>query len=181
MRPRSYRTEGIILHRINVGEADRILTVMTRNHGKIRCIAKGVRRPTSTKAASVELFTRSRLFLVKGRSLDLLTQSEVLERFSQIRTDLGLSKACYHLAELVDALTAEGVANESIYTALLEQIRHMSRERRVTRGQIRRFEENLLTDLGFGLPKQEGRGALKVFIEGIIERRLRTEEMLKET
>jgi len=63
---RSYKAEGIILKRINFSEADKILTIFTKRHGKVRAIAKGVRRLTSRKAGSVELFNQAGLFLLEG-------------------------------------------------------------------------------------------------------------------
>jgi len=78
---RSYKTEGIVLKRINYGEADRILTIYTKRHGKIRAIAKGVRKLTSRKAGSLELFNNVVLFLVKGKNLDIITEAQTVDLF----------------------------------------------------------------------------------------------------
>ena len=77
----SFKTEGIILKRMNYGEADRILTIYTLHHGKIRAMAKGVRKLQSRKAGSLELFNHSVLFLIKGKNLDLVTEAQTIDLF----------------------------------------------------------------------------------------------------
>ncbi|MFQ5886561.1 MAG: DNA repair protein RecO, partial [Anaerolineae bacterium] len=84
-RERLYRAEAIVLRRMNLGEADRLLTLYTPEWGKIRVVAKGVRKPTSRKAGHLELFTHSRLLIAKGRSLDIVTQAETITPFLPLR------------------------------------------------------------------------------------------------
>lgn len=180
MRSRTYTTQGIILKRANIGEADRLLSIFTKEHGKLRVIAKGVRRPTSRKAANVELFKRSKLFLARGRNLDLVTQVETIEDFPGIRKSLPATKAAYHAVELVEFLTAENQENRRVYEALVRLLRLINAQGQATRRQITRFEKEILGELGFGSPKGSSHATLKSFIEEIIDRRLRTEEIFKE-
>ena len=70
---RIYRTEAIVLRRSELGEADRVLTIYTPQWGKLRTIAKGVRRPASKLRGHLELFTRAKLLLARGRNLDVIT------------------------------------------------------------------------------------------------------------
>src|SRR6266516_3377843 len=105
--PRVYRTEAVVLKGYDYGEADRILTLLTPEHGKVRAIAKGVRRTKSRKAGHLDLFTRSNLLLAHGRELDVLTQAEALETFRPVRENLWLSTCAHYVSELVDSLTAE--------------------------------------------------------------------------
>ena len=81
--PHVYRTDAIILRRSDLGEADRILTVYTPHLGKLRAIAKGVRKPGSRKAGHLEPFTRVALQLDRGRDLLMVSQAETIE--SQLR------------------------------------------------------------------------------------------------
>lgn len=85
---RTYKTEGIILKRINLGEADKIITLYSRHYGKIRCIAKGIRNITSRKGGNLELFNRVAIFLAKGKNLDIITEVQLLDSFSGFRQDL---------------------------------------------------------------------------------------------
>ncbi|MBO0688766.1 MAG: DNA repair protein RecO, partial [Candidatus Dormibacteraeota bacterium] len=71
----TYRDEALILRKLDYGEADRILTLLTREHGKVGVIAKGVRRPASRLAAVLELFMHVDVQLARGRNLDVVTQA----------------------------------------------------------------------------------------------------------
>ncbi|HEX2324037.1 MAG TPA: DNA repair protein RecO, partial [Chloroflexota bacterium] len=85
---RVYRTEGVVLRRQDFGEADRIISLYSPQHGKIRAIAKGVRRPRSRLGGHVELFTHVTVLVAQGRNLDLITQAEAVRPYRAIRDDL---------------------------------------------------------------------------------------------
>lgn len=77
-----YRDEAIVLRTHKLGEADRIVTLLTRHHGRVRAVAKGVRRTTSRFGSRLEPFTHVDLQLADGRNLDTITQAETLTPFS---------------------------------------------------------------------------------------------------
>jgi DNA repair protein RecO (recombination protein O) len=77
-----YRDEAIVLRTHKLGEADRIITLLTRHHGRVRAVAKGVRRTTSRWGSRLEPFTHVDLQLAEGRTLDVITQAETLTPFS---------------------------------------------------------------------------------------------------
>jgi DNA repair protein RecO (recombination protein O) len=81
MNSRVYKAQAIVLKRINFSETDRILTLFTREYGKLSSIAKGARRSTSRLGAVTEPFAFSRLLLAVGQNLDVLTQGEVRAAF----------------------------------------------------------------------------------------------------
>src|SRR5436305_15097079 len=113
--PRVYRSEGIVLKAYNYGEADHILTLFTPNAGKLRAVAKGVRRTKSRMAGHLDLFTRSSLLVARGRQLDIVTQAETLENFRAMREDLVRLSYGHYVSELLDSFSAEGLANEPLY------------------------------------------------------------------
>ncbi len=121
-RERLYRTEAIVLKRSDLFEADRLLTLYTPKLGKIRVIAKGVRKPTSRKGGHVELFTHSQLLIAKGRNLDIVTQAETIHPFLPLREDLLRITYAYYAAELVDRFTEEGVENRPLFELLLNAL-----------------------------------------------------------
>jgi len=121
-RERLYRTEAIVLKRSDFFEADRLLTLYTPKLGKIRAIAKGVRKPTSRKGGHVELFTHSQLLIAKGRNLDIVTQAETIHPFLPLREDLLRITYAHYAAELVDRFTEEGVENRSLFELLLNTL-----------------------------------------------------------
>ncbi len=122
-RQRVYRTPAVILKRMDLGEADRIVTLFSRDEGKIRAVARGVRRTTSRSAGHLEPFTLSDVLLAVGRELDVISQVETLESFREIREDLELTTHAYYLTEVVDLLTEDRNENRAVYEALLEGLR----------------------------------------------------------
>ena len=103
-----YRDEAIVLRTHKLGEADRIITLLTRQHGRVRAVAKGVRRTTSRFGSRLEPFTHVDLQLAEGRSLDTITQAETLTPFSK---GLGLDYDRYTagtvMLETADRLVSE--------------------------------------------------------------------------
>lgn len=117
-RERSYRTEAIILRRFNLGEADRLLTAYSLEYGKLRLIAKGVRRPSSRKAGHLELASRVEMMVARGRELDIVTQAQAIDSYPHLREDLaGFAEASYAL-ELLDRSTVDREANKALYRSL---------------------------------------------------------------
>ncbi len=104
---RIYRTHAVVLRRHNIGEADRVLTLFTPTYGKVRAVAKGVRRMKSRLAGHVELFSRVDVLLAHGRSLDIVTQAEVRDPFRALRGDLWKAAYASYVAELVDRFAEE--------------------------------------------------------------------------
>jgi DNA repair protein RecO (recombination protein O) len=117
-RVRLYQTDAIVLRRHNFGEADRILTLYSREHGKLRAVAKGVRRPQSRLAGHVELFSLTHFQLALGRDLDVVTQAEAREPFRRVRADLERTCEAYYALELVDRLTPERLENRALFELL---------------------------------------------------------------
>ncbi|MCW2667966.1 MAG: recO [Frankiales bacterium] len=103
-----YRDEGVVLRVQKLGEADRIVTVLTRRHGRVRAVAKGVRRTRSKFGASVEPFSHVDLQLYEGRSLDIVTQAESLTAYGdRLAGDYGRYTAGTAVLETAERLTAE--------------------------------------------------------------------------
>lgn len=118
-RQRVYRTEAVVLRRMDLGEADRLLTLYTPDEGKIRAIAKGVRRPGSRKSGHLEPFSRSRLLLARGRNLDIITQAEGIHFYPGLRTDLERLGATAYIIELLDRFTVQEGGSRGLYELLL--------------------------------------------------------------
>lgn len=175
----SFKTEGIILNRSNFGEADRILTIYTKSHGKIRAIAKGVRKITSRKAGSLELFNHSAIFLAKGKNLDIISEVQVINSFRRWRKSLFCVGLAYYLCELVDKLTPDEQENQQVFDLLAGYLAKIGILKPLA--LVRGFEEGLLRELGFGVPAdwQATNGSLKSYIETIIEKEINTPKILK--
>ncbi len=174
--PRIYKADGIILKRKNIGESDRILTIFTKEYGKLRIIAKGIRRVTSRRAPHLEVFTRVNTLLHRGKSLDSISEVEPVEIFEEIRGDLGRVSIAYLYCELIDALLPEKQEHRDIFDLLVHSLQTLNnKDSDDTYYYSRQFALELLWRLGF-LPRSKTlRGDdLKSFIENITEKRLRT-------
>jgi DNA repair protein RecO (recombination protein O) len=146
--PRVYRAEAVILRHRKIGEADRILTIFSAEHGKFDVVAKGVRRPASRKSGHLEELSHSSLLLAQGRTLDVVTQCEMLESLAPLRTDLERLSAAVYLAELVDRFSAERQENQAVYYLLLACLRGLAEGSGVA-ATLRFFEVRMLGHSGF--------------------------------
>lgn len=122
LRERLYRTECIIIRRVDLGEADKILTLFTPRKGKLRAIAKGIRRPESHLGGNLELFVQANVLLARGRELDVVTQAEMIEAFKGMREDLVRMQCAFYFGELLDGLAADGLPNEPAYRLLRDSL-----------------------------------------------------------
>ena len=116
--PRRYATEAIVLSRFDYGEADRILTLITPGSGKLKAIAKGVRRQKSRLGGSVEPFAELRLVLAHGRTFDVVTEVAVIHPWLNLRDDLVSFGTASYLAELANGTLEERHASETVYLLL---------------------------------------------------------------
>src|SRR3954452_12562206 len=115
---RPYVTDAIVLLRFELGEADRVLTVLTPEFGKLRIIAKGVRRPTSRLGGSLEPFAELRVALSHGRTFQHVTQVSVGHAWLRMRDSLESAATAWYLAELADRSSEEGAFAEPLYVLL---------------------------------------------------------------
>lgn len=125
-KERVYRTEAVVLRRMDLGEADRLLTLFTPDEGKVKAIAKGVRRPGSRKAGHLEPFTRARLLLARGRNLDIITQAEAVDYHPELHSDLERLGAAASIVELIDRFTVPEVGTQSLYDLLVAALAHLA-------------------------------------------------------
>jgi DNA repair protein RecO (recombination protein O) len=115
---RIYVTDAIVLSRFDFGEADRILTLITPEYGKLKAIAKGVRRQKSRLGGSLEPFAELRVQLARGRTFDVVTQVSVGHAWLRLRDALEPAATAWYLAELADRSLEERHAAEPLYALL---------------------------------------------------------------
>jgi DNA repair protein RecO (recombination protein O) len=119
-RDRTYRSEAIVLRRSNFGEADRMLTLFSKEFGKIRALAKGARKPQTRKTGHVELFMRTNFMFARGKSIDVITQAELVEAYPDLRTDLVRTTYASYAVELIDLFTVEADRDLDKYSLLTD-------------------------------------------------------------
>ena len=116
---RLYRDEGIVLRTYKLGEADRIVVIATKEHGKVRAVARGVRKTRSKFGARLEPLSHVALQLYEGRNLDTITQAEGIDAFRTIRDDLDRYASAVTVLEVIDQLSMEGEPDPSRYRMLV--------------------------------------------------------------
>ena len=121
-----YRDRGVVLRTIKLGESDRIVTLLTEGRGKVRAVAKGVRKTKSKFGARLEPTSHVALLLYEGRELDIVTQAESLEQFRDVRENLDRFARAATLLEAVDQVSQEREANPRLYQMLLGALRTLA-------------------------------------------------------
>jgi DNA repair protein RecO (recombination protein O) len=145
---RLYATDAIVLSRFELGEADRVLTLITPELGKVRVIAKGIRRPTSRLGGSLEPFAELHVNLARGRTFDVVTGVAVGRAFLRMRDSLESAATAWYLAELADRSLEERHAAEPVYL-LLRRAYELLDAGMVPDRVARWYEMHLADELGF--------------------------------
>ncbi|RKO66250.1 DNA repair protein RecO [Desulfofundulus salinus] len=142
-----YKVRAVVLKSVNVQEADQLLTLFSREKGKIRVIAYGACKPNSRKRGAVQPFSHSQFLLRRGNGLDAVSQCELLEMFPELRCRLDKLGYAVYLAELVDGVTAEEEPSEAVFELLLGALRALGG----ADGEllVRALEIKLLAILGY--------------------------------
>jgi DNA repair protein RecO (recombination protein O) len=115
---RLYATDAIVLSRFDLGEADRVLTLLAPELGKFKAIAKGIRRPSSRLGGSLEPFAELRVNLARGRTFDVVTGVSVGRAFLRLRDSLESAATAWYLAELAERSVEERTGAEPFYLLL---------------------------------------------------------------
>ena len=145
--PRRYTTDAIVLSRFDLGEADRVMTLITPGIGKLKAIAKGIRKPTSRIGGSLEPFAELQVALARGRTFDVVTQVSVGHAWLNLRDDLESAATAWYLAELADRSLEERHAAEPLY-ALLRRAYELLDAGMAPDRVARWYEMHLLDELG---------------------------------
>jgi len=142
-----YTVEALILRTRDFGEADKVITLFSREEGKSQAVAKGVRKATSRLRGGVQPFSHTRLLLFRGKNLDTVSQSETIDAYPRLHQDLTLLAAVSCLADLLEAALPEREAQAEIFQLALETIRLLDQgDPELT---LRFFELHLLDLLGY--------------------------------
>jgi DNA repair protein RecO (recombination protein O) len=146
--PRLYRTEAVVLRQRRLGEADRIVTLFTADHGKLDAVAKGIRKQTSRKSGHLELLTWTSLLLAHGQNLDIVTQGQLVEGFMPLHDDLQRLARGMYVAELVDRFTEARSESRGLFRLLVETLQRLATAESIDLA-VRYFELQLLSQLGY--------------------------------
>lgn len=159
-----------MLARKNYSETDRILVVYSKKYGKISLIAKGVRKLKSRKRGHIEVFSHVKFSAARGKSLDIITEVEIINSFSKVRADLKKVSVAYFFVETIGRLTREDEENEELFALLLSYLGKLESNTK-SRVLRERFIFDSLVLVGFW-PKGKPLESPDVVLESIVERKL---------
>ncbi len=115
-----YRTKGIILKKVGRREADQLFTLYTKDFGKLEILGKGIRKISSKLRAGMEIFYLSEIEFIQGKAYKILTDAIVIEKFENLRKDLGKLTIATKISEALDGLISGQEPDERIWSLLLK-------------------------------------------------------------
>jgi DNA repair protein RecO (recombination protein O) len=159
-----YKDQGIVLGSIKLAEADKIVSILTQSSGKIRAVAKGIRRTSSKFGARLEPFTHVSVMLYRGRNLDTVTQAEIINPFRTLRDDFSLFSAGETMLEAADKVAEEHERNVPLFLLLVRGLRALDTQPAEPAAVAEAFLLKLLSLSGFapGLSACAVCGAMEV-------------------
>lgn len=176
---RSYNLEGVIINRRNVGEADKIITLFSLQNGKVFLKAKGIRKLSSKRAGSLELFNLVKTSIVVGRgNVDVITEVSVIETFSSWKKHLGRINIAYQLSEIIDHLTPENQPHEQVYRTLVNSFRAIDSLADNWHSETENWYLDILKGLGYWPENEQFTGNIFEYIQGLTDRPLHANKVL---
>jgi DNA repair protein RecO (recombination protein O) len=136
------KTEAIILKKADLGEVDQLLTIYSKEFGKIQVLAKGTKKLESKLRCHLESFSYSHLILIEGKSFRIVKDAILMDQFLPMRKNLEKIKIIYQIAKLIDELIVGEEKDEEIWNLLISAFRDKELN-------VKNFQDNLLKLLGY--------------------------------
>lgn len=171
---KSSKIEGIVLKRINIGEADKLVTLFTLDQGKLTLKARGIRRLNSRRAGSLELFNLIRANVHNGT----LGEVQLVNSFPNWKKHLGRVNIAYQLVELVDKLTPDEEAHPDIFQTLVAVFAQIGQLGDDWQDVVEFWFIDILQDLGYWPRGQKFEGDIYQLIEKLTEREFKSPKVL---
>lgn len=143
------KVSGIVIKEVNTGDADKIVTLFTKNHGKVQAFAKGARRPKSPLAACTQIFCYSDFILFKGKEMYNISSGDIVETFYNVRNDIETLTYCAHITEIVGDVVQEEQPSSRLLQLYLNTLHVMSKGGKSPVLLVRTFELRMLAILGY--------------------------------
>lgn len=144
---RTYKDTGITFKQKDLNEADRIISVLTKYHGRVDAIAKGIRKITSRKGGNIDLITLSKFTFAQGKNLDIVTEAELIDPYTALKNKLKSTMTLFYICELLDSFLKVGQKQKKVFDLLQELLETLQN----TNSQLplRAFELKLISSQGF--------------------------------
>lgn len=142
------KTEAIVLKTADLGEADRLLTIYTKEFGKIQIAARGIKKLESKLRYHLEPLSYILLILVNGKNLKIVKDAALKDQFLSMRKDLEKMKVAYKIVDLIDELIVGEEKDEDIWNLILQTFKNLNAEDKIL-NVVKNFQDNLLKLLGY--------------------------------
>ncbi len=156
-----YKTEGVIIKTLNLGEYDRLITAYTKDFGKLSLRGKALRKNQAKLCGHLDLFLYSHLIIAPARSYDIITGAETIKSFPGLQKNLQSLAAVYYISELFDKLLVAPQKDENIWKLILSFFDTMDKNPDLVQAQIEDTEKKLVYYLGYGEERENIRSLLK--------------------
>lgn len=173
-----YKTQGIIIKKADLSETDRLLTVYTKNFGKILVRAKGIGKKESKLKSLIEPFNLCEFMLAKSKSIDVLAGVYPIKEFSYLHGNLSSLAYAFYFAELIDKMVVAPERDDNLWRLILRGFEVLNQKRDDLPKIKNLFEQKLLEFLGHGIPKNKT--ALEI-IQGLAGEEIRSKRFLIQT
>lgn len=177
MKTTTFSTKGIVLKRTNVGETDRIINLLTQEYGKMTCVAKGVRKIKSSKRAFLEPGNYVEAYLIKTKSLPILTQARLIDDCSKMKHTLGSFRQLSQMLEIFEKLFVEQELETEIFENILRLRKRISSSTAST-DFIKKTLTKIITDLGFQDPAESKYNSISDYISALSDKKMKSFDYL---
>lgn len=174
----SFRSQAIVLKRVNVGETDRIITLLSKDHGKLVCVAKGIRKLKSSNRANLEPGNLVEAFFVRTKSLPILTQTKLLRDSTSIRSSLTSISQLSQILEIFDRLLVEDFIDEETSHLAFAIHQELLSENKKNH-KIKALLSLLMQNLGYQDPKDTAHANILDYVAEITEKKMKSFEFLR--
>ncbi|MBP7740804.1 DNA repair protein RecO [Candidatus Woesebacteria bacterium] len=178
MRNKSFSIKGIVLKRVNVGETDRIVNLLTQEFGKMSCVAKGVRKIKSSKRAFLEPGNVINAFMIETKSLPIMIQATLIDDCSKMNQTLGSFRQLSQMLEIYEKLFVEQELEEEIFAKALNLRKKISSSM-ASSNFIKNTLTEIITDLGFQDPKESKYLSISDYISALSDKKMKSYDYLK--
>lgn len=177
-KAKSFITPAIILKRKNVGESDRLVTMLSPEYGKFVAVAKGARKINSSKRALLEPGSYIKTFCISTKSLPLLTQAVPIQDFAETRSSLIKIRQLAQILEITDRLFVEDEPSPNEFALVLEALEHLHTHDKAG-AFLKKQLEQLCVAMGFQHPQDSQFGSILEYVAALSDRPMRSWEYLK--
>ncbi len=175
---RSYSDEGIVVKRSDYSETDKLITIFTANNGKVTYLAKGIRKVTSRRSGSLELFNYIKFSAIKSLNhVEIISEVQLLNSFNNWRNQLGRITLAYQIAETIDKLTPDNEPHDDIFRLLKQNLTDIGRLGHNWQTETEKWLINIVKVLGYW-SEEDFNGDIYKYIEEISAKNLHSVKLL---